>query len=289
MTQPDTGARELGQREHRWRAAGEGALLADGQINREGADQHASGEAGADLAAPAQHDQPPSAGHAQPPSPAVATSVSEARSAPVSEGRPETPAQPVLPPGQYIPRALPVLHYGPVPAFHRQTWDLRIFGATESGAEARLRWDDVEAMPVCQATADFHCVTKFTVPGICWAGIPATEILRRFPPAPAVTHVMIWADFGYSANIRINDFVADDTLLATHRSGERLTPEHGFPLRLVVPHLYAWKSVKWVRAIEYLTADRRGFWEERGYHNTADPWREQRYSYQELEGEGPPL
>lgn len=197
--------------------------------------------------------------------------------------------QPVLPPGQYIPRTLPVLHYGPVPAFNSQTWDLRIMGATESGDQVKLRWDDVAAMPASQVTADFHCVTKFTVLDVRWIGVPATEILGRFPPAAAVTHVMIWADYGYSANIRISDFAADDTLLATHRDGERLSPEHGYPVRLVVPHLYAWKSVKWVRALEYLTADRRGFWEERGYHNVADPWQEQRYSYQERDGEGPPL
>lgn len=197
--------------------------------------------------------------------------------------------QPGLPPGQYIPRTLPVLHYGPVPAFNSQTWDLRIMGATESGSQVRLSWDDVAAMPATEVTADFHCVTKFTVLGVRWAGVPAAEILRRFPPAAAVTHVMIWADFGYSANIRIADFAGDDTLLATHRDGARLSPEHGYPLRLVVPRLYAWKSVKWVRALEYLTADRRGFWEERGYHNVADPWQEQRYSYQERDGEGPPL
>jgi DMSO/TMAO reductase YedYZ molybdopterin-dependent catalytic subunit len=147
----------------------------------------------------------------------------------------------------------------------------------------------VAALPVSDVTADFHCVTKFTVPGITWTGILATELLRRFPPAATVTHVMIWANFGYSANVRVGDFAAETTLLATHRDGVPLTPEHGYPLRLLVPHLYAWKSVKWVRAIEYMTADRRGFWEERGYHNTADPWREQRYSYQEVEGEGPPL
>jgi DMSO/TMAO reductase YedYZ molybdopterin-dependent catalytic subunit len=194
-----------------------------------------------------------------------------------------------LPPGQYIPRTLPVLHYGPIPAFNQETWDLKIFGATESGAEARLRWDDVAALPVGHVLADFHCVTKFTVRGLQWAGVLAAEVLRRYPPAAAVTHVMIWADFGYSANIGITDFAAETTLLATHRDGERLTPEHGYPLRLVVPHLYAWKSVKWIRAVEYLTTDRRGFWEERGYHNTADPWREQRYSYQEMEGEGPPM
>jgi DMSO/TMAO reductase YedYZ molybdopterin-dependent catalytic subunit len=197
--------------------------------------------------------------------------------------------QPALPPGQYIPRTLPVLHYGPVPTFNPQTWDLRILGATESGAETRLHWDDVAALPVSQVTADFHCVTKFTVRGIRWAGVLAAEILSRYPPAAAVTHVMIWAEFGYSANIRIGDFAAEDTVLATHRDDAPLTPEHGYPLRLVVPSLYGWKSVKWIRAVEYLTADRRGFWEERGYHNVADPWQEQRYSYQERAGEGPPL
>jgi DMSO/TMAO reductase YedYZ molybdopterin-dependent catalytic subunit len=197
--------------------------------------------------------------------------------------------EPVLPPGQYIPRTLPVLHYGPIPAFDPANWYLRIFGATESASETRLRWADVAALPVSDVTADLHCVTKFTVTGITWAGILATELLRRFPPAATVTHVMIWANFGYSANVRVGDFAAETTLLATHCGGVPLTPEHGYPLRLLVPHLYAWKSVKWVRAIEYMTADRRGFWEERGYHNTADPWREQRYSYQELEGEGPPL
>jgi DMSO/TMAO reductase YedYZ molybdopterin-dependent catalytic subunit len=196
--------------------------------------------------------------------------------------------EPVLPPGQYIPRTLPVLHYGPVPAFDPQSWDLRIFGATESGAEVRLRWDDVAALPVSELTADFHCVTKFTVPAIHWTGIPAAALLHRFPPAATVTHVMIWADYGYSANVRIGDFAAPTTLLATQIEGAPLTPEHGSPLRLVLPHRYAWKSVKWVRALEYMTTDRRGFWEERGYHNTADPWREQRYSYQELDGEGPP-
>jgi DMSO/TMAO reductase YedYZ molybdopterin-dependent catalytic subunit len=182
-----------------------------------------------------------------------------------------------------------VLHYGPVPAFHPDTWDFRIFGATESAEDTLLSWPDVGKLPCCEVIADFHCVTKFTVPAVGWAGIPAAALLRLFPPAAAVTHVMIWAEFGYSANIRISDFAADDTVLATHRGGERLSPEHGYPLRLVVPSLYAWKSVKWVRAIEYMTMDRRGFWEERGYHNTADPWREQRYSYQERDGEGPPL
>jgi DMSO/TMAO reductase YedYZ molybdopterin-dependent catalytic subunit len=245
MVQPDTGARECGEREQGLLAAGPEQPVTD--------DQRGPGGDAASARA-------------------------------VASGQ-----RPALPPGQYVPRTLPVLHYGPVPAFNPQTWDLRILGATESGTETRLRFDDVAALPVSQVTADFHCVTKFTVPGIRWAGVRAAEILRRYPPAASVTHVMIWADFGYSANVRIGDFAAEDTLLATHSGDAALTPEHGYPVRLVVPTLYAWKSVKWLRAIEYLTGDRRGFWEERGYHNVADPWQEQRYSYQERAGEGPPL
>jgi DMSO/TMAO reductase YedYZ molybdopterin-dependent catalytic subunit len=251
MTQPETGARDRAEAGH--------GVLAAGPVTD-----------GGEVAGPASVPGEPGCG-------------GEA----AADG--DAARRPALPPGQYIPRTLPVLHYGPVPTFNPLTWDMKISGATESGTETQLRWQDMAELPVSEVTADFHCVTKFTVPGIRWAGILASEILYRFPPAPAVTHVMIYADFGYSANVRITDFAADDTLLATHRDGVRLTPDHGYPLRLVVPSLYAWKSVKWVRAIEYLTTDRRGFWEERGYHNTADPWREQRYSYQELDGEGPPL
>lgn len=193
-----------------------------------------------------------------------------------------------LPPGQYAPGSWPVLHYGRVPTFNQQTWDLRVLGATDSGREHRWDWAQLHGLARTRVVADFHCVTKFTIQDVVWDGIAAAEMLRAVPPASAVTHVMVWADYGYSANIRMTDFAADDTVLATHRNGAELDPEHGYPLRLVVPSLYAWKSVKWVRAIEYLTADRRGFWEERGYHNVADPWREQRYSYQEMPGEGPP-
>ncbi|MCW2946046.1 MAG: oxidoreductase molybdopterin binding protein [Actinoallomurus sp.] len=188
-----------------------------------------------------------------------------------------------LPPGQYVPRGWPVLHYGPVPKLRPERWDLRVHGATASGRERRWTWPELDTLPRAQVTADFHCVTKFTIPGARWEGILATTLAELVPPAEDATHVMLWAEYGYSANIRMTDFLAGTTLLATHRDGERLTPDHGAPVRMVVPHLYAWKSVKWVRAIEYLTADRRGFWEERGYHNLADPWREQRYSYQEDE------
>lgn len=186
-----------------------------------------------------------------------------------------------LPPGQYVPRSWPVLHYGPVPKFRPERWDLRVHGAIASGREHRWTWPEFDAMARDQVTADFHCVTKFTIRGVRWEGVLASTLAELIPPAGDATHVMVWAEYGYSANLRMSDFLAETTLLATHRDGERLTPEYGAPVRMVVPHLYGWKSVKWVRAVEYLVADRRGFWEERGYHNIADPWREQRYSYQE--------
>jgi DMSO/TMAO reductase YedYZ molybdopterin-dependent catalytic subunit len=201
----------------------------------------------------------------------------------IGPGREGLPAD-RLPPGQYVPRGWPVLHYGRVPA-PLTDWDLRVFGATADGAERRWTWEQLTELPRVELEADFHCVTKFSVLGNRWWGVPAQAVLDRVPVAADATHVMVWAEYGYSSNLTLADFAL--ALFATHRNGEPLTPEHGAPMRLVVPQLYAWKGPKWVRGIEYLTADRRGFWEERGYHNRADPWLEQRYSYQELPGDGP--
>ncbi|WP_202638330.1 molybdopterin-dependent oxidoreductase [Bailinhaonella thermotolerans] len=192
-----------------------------------------------------------------------------------------------LPPGQYVPRGRPVIHYGRVPRFREETWDLRITGATASGKEHRFTWPEFRELPAKTVLADFHCVTKFSIMGNLWTGIHPSTIMRIAPPAPGVRHVLIYAEYGYSANLRMSDFEAEDTLFALELDEKPLSLERGHPVRLVVPHLYAWKSVKWVRGVEYLTEDRRGFWEERGYHNIADPWKEQRYSYQELPGEGP--
>lgn len=194
-----------------------------------------------------------------------------------------------LPPGQHVQAALPVLYYGPVPAFDPATWDLQVYGATASGQERRWDWEGFGSLPRSEVIADFHCVTKFTILGITWSGVSAADLLSAAPPAPEATHAMVLANFGYGANLPLDVFAAPDTLLATHRDGRQIRPEHGFPVRLVVPSRYGWKSVKWVRAIEYMAADRRGFWEQRGYHNNADPWQEQRYSYQEQPGEGPEL
>jgi DMSO/TMAO reductase YedYZ molybdopterin-dependent catalytic subunit len=191
-----------------------------------------------------------------------------------------------LPPGQYVPRGWPVLHYGRVPKFRPGAWDFRVFGAC--ARETTLSWPEFEALPRVEVVADFHCVTKFSVLGNRWSGVSTRAVLDLVPPQPEVTHVMVWAEYGYSTNMTLADFAATDSLFAMARDGEPLTPDHGYPVRLVVPRLYAWKGPKWVRGVEYLTEDRRGFWEQRGYHNGADPWQEQRYSYQEEPGDGPP-
>jgi DMSO/TMAO reductase YedYZ molybdopterin-dependent catalytic subunit len=195
------------------------------------------------------------------------------------EGSADDPGR--IPPGQRPQNSWPVLHYGPVPRFKPDRWDFQIYGATRDGGKQAWDYEAFQKLPTARVEADLHCVTKFTLLDNVWSGVLARTVVELAPPADDVTHAMVWAEYGYSANLRITDLLRDTTVLATHRNGEQLTPDHGFPLRLVVPHLYAWKGPKWVRAIEYLVDDRRGFWEERGYHNEGDPWREQRYSYQE--------
>ncbi len=180
-----------------------------------------------------------------------------------------------------------MLHYGPVPRFKPPTWDFQVFGATASAEKHSWDFEEFRALPTVAVKGDFHCVTRFSMLGNEWSGVSAATVLDRVPPADNVTHVMVWAEYGYSSNLSLAEFAAADTVFATHHNGEPLTVEHGFPVRLVVPNLYAWKGPKWVRAVEYMRADRRGFWEERGYHNRADPWTEQRYSYQEEPGDGP--
>ena len=201
--------------------------------------------------------------------------------------RPVAPPADRLPPGQYVPRGWPVLHYGRVPEFRPAGWDLTVVGATADGRQHRWDWAQVAALPRVELVADLHCVTRFSLLDNAWGGIPGTAVLELAPPHPSATHVMVWAEHGYSANLPIADLAA--ALLATSHGGAPLTPERGFPLRLVVPHRYAYKGPKWVRSLEYLLEDRRGFWESRGYHNRADPWQEQRWSYQEQPGDGPPL
>ncbi len=181
-----------------------------------------------------------------------------------------------LPPGQVLTERWPVLHYGPIPPFDPKTWDLQVFGLVEQ--PLRLTYDEFRALPRVAVTADMHCVTTWSRFDMRWEGVAVSEIVARVRPRPEARFVIVHCEHGYTTNLPLAEFADCDCLLADTESGRPLTPEHGFPLRLVVPKLYAWKSAKWVRKLEFAAADRPGFWEVRGYHNHADPWREERYS-----------
>lgn len=187
-----------------------------------------------------------------------------------------------LPPGQVLTRKWPVLTYGETPTFDPERWDFRTFGEVEN--ELRLGWEEFLKLPRVEVLADFHCVTRWSRLNNRWEGVSSAEILKRAKPTPSARFVMLHCDGGYTTNLSMADFSREGVLFALRHDGADLSAEHGGPLRLVVPHLYAWKSAKWVRAVEFMPKDRRGFWEVNGYHNHADPWREERYAWQE-EGE----
>jgi DMSO/TMAO reductase YedYZ molybdopterin-dependent catalytic subunit len=180
-----------------------------------------------------------------------------------------------LPPGQALTLKWPVLHYGSVPAFNPANWDFRIFGAVES--PARLSWDDFGRLPKTQVTSDFHCVTRWSRFDNHWEGVAFPDVLKLVKLKPKTSHLLVHAEQGFTANLPLADLDRPNVLFATHHDGKPLEPDHGYPLRLVVPHLYAWKSVKWVRGIEFLDHDVPGFWEQNGYHMYGDPWKEQRF------------
>ncbi len=183
-----------------------------------------------------------------------------------------------LPPGQYFTDRFPVLHAGSVPVYNDlTTWDFRIFGLVAE--EQRLSWDDILALPSVEITTDIHCVTKWSKFDTVWRGVPFTEVARLVDVDPAADHVMCHSEFGFTANVPLADVAGDrPALLAYEYDGKPLDPDHGYPLRFFVPHLYFWKSAKWLRGIEFMANDKLGFWERYGYNNHADPWQEERYS-----------
>lgn len=193
----------------------------------------------------------------------------------------EPPPDRSLPPGQRLLPALPVMHYGPVPRFRPERWRFTVGGATRDGCERELLLEELVALPRTDVLADIHCATRWSVLDQCWSGALARDVVALVPPADGVEHVLVFAEYGYAATVRLEDLVSARSLLATHLDGAPLTAEHGAPLRLVIPHLYSWKGPKWLRGWNYLTAPERGFWEERGYHMRGDAWREERYAYQE--------
>ena len=180
-----------------------------------------------------------------------------------------------LPPGQHATARFPVLHEGPVPPFDPATWDLAIFPVPLVESVVRLSWADFQALPRAQVYADMHCVTRWSKLDNLWEGVRTRELLPLVELAPEAHFVMVHGEYGFSANLPLADFFADDVILATRHNGEGLTPEHGAPLRLVVPRLYSWKSVKWVRGVEFMAEDRPGYWESPrngGFHMRGDPW-----------------
>lgn len=180
-----------------------------------------------------------------------------------------------VPPGQTVTEKWPVLHYGSVPRVDLTRWRFRIDGLVEAPVE--LTWDQFKALPQAERRNDIHCVTAWSKLDNVWQGVPVREVLKLVRPKPGAEWVMVHAENSYTTNLALADLDRDENLFAHTHNGEPLTPEHGAPLRLVVPHLYFWKSAKWVRGLEFMDRDRAGFWESYGYHMRGDPWQEERY------------
>jgi len=185
-----------------------------------------------------------------------------------------------LPPNQVRTHKWPVLHWGEVPPFDPATWDFTIFPVPFVESVKVFTWAELAALPRVKVHADMHCVTRWSKLDNLWEGVPTKELLRHIRVAPETKFVMVHSDYGYSTNLPIADFFGDDCLFAFRHNGADLEPDHGYPVRLVIPQLFAWKSAKWVRGIEFLADDRPGFWEDfrnGGYHMRGDPWLEQRH------------
>lgn len=192
-----------------------------------------------------------------------------------------------LPPGQSLTLKFPVLHYGPVPRFDATTWDFKITGEVEE--EVRWTWDEFNELPRTRIKMDIHCVTRWSKFDTEWEGISVKTLIDEglIKPKPSANYTVQHAEYGYTTNLPLEVIQQENFLLATHFDGQPLTPEHGYPLRGVIGAFpdnreikdpYLWKGAKWVRGIEFRTADKRGFWEQAGYHNDADVWKEERFS-----------
>ena len=180
-----------------------------------------------------------------------------------------------VPPGQFVTQQWPVLHFGPVPRVDLSTWKFSIWGEVENPVS--WTWKEFQALPRAHRKNDVHCVTHWTRLDNEWDGVPVREVLRIARPKPEARFVVEHALGGWTTNVPLEDFDRDENLLATHHSGEPLTPDHGAPMRIVIPHLYFWKGAKWATGLELTREDRAGFWEENGYHMRGDPWKEERF------------
>ena len=192
-----------------------------------------------------------------------------------------------LPPGQSLTLKFPVLHYGPVPPFHPATWDFRMWGEVEQ--EVGWNWDEFNRLPRKRLTIDLHCVTRWSKADTDWEGVAVRSLVEQglVKLKPAAQFVMQHAEYGFTVNLPLEVVLQDNFLLATHFNGQPIEPEHGFPVRGVVgaipgrddlQTLYLWKGAKWLRGLEFMSHDRLGFWEQAGYNNHTDVWKEERFA-----------
>jgi DMSO/TMAO reductase YedYZ molybdopterin-dependent catalytic subunit len=182
-----------------------------------------------------------------------------------------------LPPGQYLTEKWPVLHAGSVPKVDLATWDLTVTGEVER--ELTLTWEQLLELPSREVTVDIHCVTRWSRFDTTFKGVHWSELAKLVSPKPSARFVIAHAEQGFTSNMPIDAIEDENALIAYEADGEPLTPDHGWPVRLVVPSRYFWKSAKWLRSLELRSTDEPGFWERYGYHNDANYWREERYSF----------
>lgn len=181
-----------------------------------------------------------------------------------------------VPPGQTVTAKFPVLHVGSVPQFDPRTWDFSVYGEVDK--PLTFTYDEFRQLPRVVRTSDFHCVTGWSRLDNRWEGVSFLDLMRLAGLRPTAHFAIAHCEGGYTTNVPLENMLDEDVLLAYRLDGADLSPEHGWPLRLIVPSLYAYKCAKWIRALELTIEDRPGYWEVRGYHNRADPWKEERYS-----------
>ncbi|WP_062046616.1 sulfite oxidase-like oxidoreductase [Bacillus sp. JCM 19034] len=186
-----------------------------------------------------------------------------------------------LPRGQVLTEKFPILHEGDVPTYDLDNWDLKITGKVNK--EVSLKYEDILNMPQIDITVDIHCVTRWSRFNNTFTGVRFRDFLKEIGVQPKSNYVMLKGDYDYTSNIELDDLMGDDILLAHSFEGKPLTDKHGWPLRLVVPHLYFWKSVKWLRGFEFIDENEPGFWEQNGFHLRGDPFKEERFSGEDLD------
>jgi DMSO/TMAO reductase YedYZ molybdopterin-dependent catalytic subunit len=189
--------------------------------------------------------------------------------------KPEPEQNDRVPPGQYLTNGFPIMTYGQTPHIPKSSWKFRVWGLA---SEKTFTWEELLSLPQHEFTADFHCVTRWSKLDVKWKGIKISDLMAQIEVDPRAAFVVQHCYGGYTTNVPLADFLNPSNFLAFELSGEKLPDEHGGPLRSVIPHLYAWKSAKWINGIEFLDRDNPGFWERNGYHDRGNPWTEERYS-----------